>query len=162
VQQGMVVAVVASMVDHLRHSYRPRSSVLVKGPAGHWKSLPVVSGARTETGLVVYRFGSSLYFANAAAFLDDLKVLTADQPQWVCLDAAAIGDVDFSAITVLLQAAEMLRPLGVRLIMSAVLPPVRHQLDRYGVTAELGPDAYYDTPGEVLKAYHRQRRALPA
>ena len=162
VQQGMVVAVVASMVDHLRHSYRPRSSVLVKGPAGHWKSLPVVGGARTETGLVVYRFGSSLYFANAAAFLDDRKVLTADQPQWVCLDAAAIGDVDFSAITVLLQAAEMLRPLGVRLIMSAVLPPVRHQLDRYGVTAELGPDAYYDTPGEVLKAYHRQRRALPA
>ncbi len=159
VQQGMVVAVAASMVDHLRHTYRPHSSVLIKGAAGHWQSLPVADGARTEAGLVVYRFGSSLYFANAAAFLDDLKVLTADQPpQWLCLDAAAIGDVDFSATAVLLQAAVMLRPRGVRLIMSTVLPSVRHQLDSYGVTAELGADAYYDTPGVVLKAYHRQRR----
>ncbi len=145
------------MVDHLRHSYRPRSSVLVKSAGGHWQSVPVAPGARTEPGLVVYRFGSSLYFANATTFLDDLEELTAGEaPRWFCVDAAAIGDVDFSATAVLLQAAALLRQHGTRLVMSSVLLPVRHQLDRYGVSAQLAPDAYFDTPGEVLKAYHDQ------
>ena len=157
VKQGMVVAIVASMVDHLRHSYRPRSSVLVKSAAGHWQSLPVTPGARTEPGLVVYRFGSSLYFANAATFLDDVKALTltGPPPKWFCVDAAAIGDVDYSAAAVLLHTSELLQPRGVRLVLSGVVTPVRRQLDRYGVSAVLGKGAYFDTAGEVLEDYHR-------
>jgi MFS superfamily sulfate permease-like transporter len=42
VEQGVVLAIVASVVDHLRHSYAPRSSLLVKSPAGHWQSQPVL------------------------------------------------------------------------------------------------------------------------
>ena len=61
VQWGIGVAVVASIIDHLSHSYRPRSSVLAKSPAGHWRQMLVQPGARSEPGLVIYRFGSSLY-----------------------------------------------------------------------------------------------------
>jgi SulP family sulfate permease len=35
VEEGIVLAVVASVIDHLRHSYRPLNCVLVKSPAGH-------------------------------------------------------------------------------------------------------------------------------
>ena len=66
VEYGIALAVVASIVDHLRHSYSPLNSVLVKSPAGHWHAAPVGPGARTEEGLVIYRFGTSLYYANAA------------------------------------------------------------------------------------------------
>src|SRR5271165_3693935 len=55
VEDGIVLAVVASVVDHLRHSYSPFNSVLVKSAAGHWQPVPVAPGARTEEGLVVYR-----------------------------------------------------------------------------------------------------------
>lgn len=157
VKQGIIVAVLASMVDHLRHSYRPRSSVLVKSAAGHWRSMPVSAGARTEAGLVMYRFGSSLYFANATAFLDDLRLLTPDghEPEWFGLDCAAIGDVDYSAAAALLHTSESLRGRGIRLVLSAVVPPVRRQLDGYGVSAAVGEDSIFDTAGEVLEAYHR-------
>lgn len=47
VEQGVLLAIAASMVDHLRHSYHPRSSVLVKSAAGHWQSLPVSVGVGT-------------------------------------------------------------------------------------------------------------------
>jgi hypothetical protein len=40
------------------------------------------------------------------------------------------------------------------MLSSAVLGPVREQLDRYGISAALGPGAYYDTPGEALEAFH--------
>jgi hypothetical protein len=42
---------------------------------------------------------------------------------------------------------EHLHQRQVRLVMSSVLDPVRQQLDRYGISAALGADAYYDTPG---------------
>ena len=76
VEYGLVLAVVASIVDHLRHSYSPLNSVLVKSPAGHWRPIPVAPGARTEEGLVIYRFGTSLYFANAPKLVDDVMALT--------------------------------------------------------------------------------------
>ena len=41
-----------------------------------------------------------------------------------------------------------------RLVISSVVGPVRQQLDRYGISKALGPDAYYDTPGEALEAFH--------
>jgi hypothetical protein len=35
---------------------------------------------------------------------------------------------------------------------------VRHQLDRYGISVALGQAAYFETPGEALKAFHSTLR----
>jgi len=156
VEEGIVLAVVASVIDHLRHSYRPFNSVLVKSPAGHWQPAPVLPGARTEEGLVVYRFGTSLYYANASRLIDDVTALAAGGSplRWMVLDGAAIGDVDYTAAAVLTRVIEHLRARHIRFAVSSILGPVREQLDRYGIGAALGPGAYYDTPGEALEAFH--------
>ena len=157
VEQGIIVAIVASIVDHLRHSYSPLNSVLVKSPEGHWRATPVTPGARTEPGLAVYRFGTSLYYANAARFAADLIAVAghdlatdAEPLRWLVIDWAAIGDVDYTASTVLAKVVERLHERHVRLVFSSVLGPVKRQLDRYGISA----DACYDTPGEALEAFH--------
>ncbi len=156
VEEGIALAVAISIIDHLRHTSHPRSSVLVKSPAGHWQPAPVVPGARTEEGLAVYRFGSSLYYANAARLVDDvISIAARGSPlRWLILDAAAIGDVDYTAAGVLSRVIEHLRGRDIRFALSSVLDPVRKQLDRYGISAALGPGAYYDTPGEALEAFH--------
>src|SRR5690242_7005704 len=165
VEQGIIVAIVASIVDHLRHSYSPLNSVLVKSPEGHWRATPVTPGARTEPGLAVYRFGTSLYYANAARFAADLIAVAGHDPapvpatgpvtdaeplRWLVIDWTAIGDVDYTASTVLAKVVERLHERHVRLVFSSVLGPVKRQLDRYGISA----DACYDTPGEALEAFH--------
>ena len=151
-----MLAVVASVIDHVRHTYHPFNSVLVKSPAGHWQPAPVRPGARTEPGLVIYRFGTSLYYANASRLIDDVTALAAQGGplRWMVIDFAAIGDVDFTAAAVLTRVIEHLRKRHIRLAVSSVLGPVREQLDRYGISAALGPGAYYDTPGEALEAFH--------
>jgi high affinity sulfate transporter 1 len=156
VEEGIVLAVVASVIDHLRHSYRPLNSVLVKSPAGHWQPAPVLPGARTEEGLVVYRFGTSLYYANASRLIDDVTALAAQGSplRWMVLDCAAIGDVDYTAAAVLTRVIEHLRKRHIRLAVSTVHSPVHEQLDRYSISAALGRGAYYDTPGEALEAFH--------
>ena len=156
VEFGIALAIVASIVDHLRHSYSPRNSVLVKSPGGHWQPAPVVPGARTEAGLVVYRFGTSLYYANASRLLDDITALAGHGGplRWLVFDCAAIGDVDYTASVVLTRVVEHVHRRHMRFVVTTALGPVREQLDRYGISAVLGPGAYYDTPGEALEAFH--------
>ena len=154
VQDGIVVAVVASVIDHLRHSYHPRNSVLVKSLAGHWQAFPVTPDVRTEPGLVVYRFGTSLYYANAIRLVEDMLTLAQGTPfRWLVLDCAAIGDIDYTASSVLTQTVRQLHERHVRFVLADVLGPVRTQLDRYGISAAISPDAYYDTPGQALEAF---------
>jgi high affinity sulfate transporter 1 len=155
VQDGIVVAVIASIIDHLRHSYRPRNSVLVKSAAGHWQATPVTPGARTEPGLVIYRFGTSLYFANTSRLLEDLvEVSTGGSPlRWFVLDSAAIGDVDYSASSMLSAVIAQLHQRHIRFAMASVITPVRQQLEHYGISGAAGPDHYFDTPGEALEAF---------
>jgi len=157
VEQGIVLAIVASVVDHLRHSYNPLNSILVKSPEGHWRATPVVAGARTEPGLAVYRFGTSLYYANAARLAADIIAVaghdsvTGEAPlRWLVIDWTAIGDVDYTAAGVLAKVVERLHEGHVRLVFTSVLGPVRHELRRYGIS----PDAWYDTPGEALEAFN--------
>jgi sulfate permease, SulP family len=156
VEEGIALAVAASIIDHLRHTSHPNNSLLVKSAAGHWQPAPVRPGARTEEGLAVYRFGTSLYYANASRLIDDITTLTAQGSplRWLVLDGAAIGDVDYTAAAVLTRVIEHLRKRQIRFAVSSVLGPVHEQLDSYGTSAALGPGAYYDTPGEALEAFH--------
>ena len=155
VQNGIALAVLASVVDHLRHSYHPRNSLLVKSPTGHWQAVPVLPGARTEPGLVVYRFGTSLYYANASRLLEDLMALVGQGSpiRWFVLDCAAIGDVDYTASALLAQAVREFHERHIRFVVANVIGPVHKQLDRYGISTAMGPGAYYDTPGEALEAF---------
>ena len=155
-EYGIVLAIIASMIDHLRHSYRPLNCVLVKSPEGHSHPVPAEPGARTEGGLVVYRFGTSLYYANGSRFLDDVVALVAHGGplRWLVIDCAAIGDVDYTASMALLKVVEHAHQHHVHVALSSVLGPVRQQLDRYGISKALGQDAYFDTPGHALEAFH--------
>jgi sulfate permease, SulP family len=156
VEYGIAVAIIASMVDHLRHSYNPLNNVLVKSPEGYWHPIPAAPGARTEEGLVVYRFGTSLYYANANRLIEDVTMLvTRGSPlRWMVIDFAAIGDVDYTASAVLAKVVEHVHQHHVHLALSSVLDPVRHQLDRYGISKALGEPAYFETAGEALNAFH--------
>jgi high affinity sulfate transporter 1 len=155
VEYGIVLAIIASVVDHLRHSYSPLNSVLVKSPEGHWQPVPAGPGARTEEGLVVYRFGTSLYYANASRLAEDIAALVGHGSplRWMVIDCAAIGDVDYTASAVLVKVAEHVHQHHVHLALSCVLGPVRRQLDHYGISKALGQDAYFDTPGAALEAF---------
>jgi MFS superfamily sulfate permease-like transporter len=74
--------------------------------------------------------------------------------RWMVIDCAAIGDVDYTASAVLAKVTEHVHQHHVHLALSCVLGPVRRQLDHYGISKALGRDAYFDTPGAALEAFH--------
>jgi high affinity sulfate transporter 1 len=162
IEAGIAVAVVASIIDHLRHSYTPHNAVLTKSKTGHWKPSPVTSGVRTAPGLVIYRFGSSMYFANASRLAEDLAIVfkvpapKGDPIRWFCLDCTAIGDVDYTAGTALGRVHRQLTASGVRMLLAGAIDPVRAQLEAYGL--DFGADAYKETSGEVLAEFETWKR----
>jgi high affinity sulfate transporter 1 len=162
VEQGIILAIVLSIIDHLRYTYHPRSIVLIRVAGRHqWRAAPAGPGVRTLDGLVIYRFGATLYYANAHSLLADVTAFLHDGASlaWFCLDAAAIGDVDYTAAQALHRLHDQLKGHGVRLVIAEPSPDVRAALDRYGITALIGPDGYIDSIGGVLEAYRAQSGA---
>ncbi len=71
--------------------------------AGIWQLNPVVPGAVTEPGLVIYRFGAPLFYANAGRFAEEIVLLAGPAPsavRWLVVDAGAITQVDYTAARV--------------------------------------------------------------
>jgi high affinity sulfate transporter 1 len=168
VEQGIGLAIVLSLIDHLRHSYKPFDAVMVPLPAGRWKMLAVEQGDQARPGLVVYLFGASLYYANAVRFSQEiLKLVEGAHPNisWFVLDAAAMTNIDFTGADTIQQVHQLLQKQGVTLLLSNVVDVVQKQLDHYGLTALIGEEHFYDTLAEVLEAYQQETnrtQVLPA
>jgi high affinity sulfate transporter 1 len=157
VEQGIILAMIVSLLRIVRHSYRPHTAVLVQGPGGIWQLTPVVPGAVTEPGLVVYRFGASLFYANAGMFADEIRGLAGPEPslpRWLVVDAEAITNVDYTAAQVVHELQQDLSRRGVTLIFAHVRSDLKLDLDRHHLTEAIGPDRIFDSLHEALAAYH--------
>jgi sulfate permease, SulP family len=164
VMAGIGVAVVLSLIDQVRHTYRPRTRVLVRDSAGAWSAAVPEPGRLAAPGVLAYRFEANLFYANASRFADELigLVANAGQPvRAIILDASGIDSVDYSAAKMLLQTRAELGKRGVGVVTVATPDGVLDDLRRYGLggaDARLFPtlDAAFDairesavTPGHA-------------
>jgi SulP family sulfate permease len=157
VEQGILLAMVLSLLRIVHHSYRPHTAVLVQGEGGIWQLTPVVPGAVTEPGLAVYRFGAALFYANAGMFADQIRSLAGPAPsplRWLLVDAGAITNVDYTAAQVVRELQQDLANRGVALVVAHVQSDLRPDLDRHHLTEVIGPDRIFDSLHEALGAYH--------
>ncbi|MGE5770198.1 MAG: SulP family inorganic anion transporter, partial [Betaproteobacteria bacterium] len=94
--QGVLVAVVLSLINVIYHISRPHDALLDDVDAGGgtvYRGVTDKETALTEPGLIVYRFDAPLVFANAAFFTERLEGLVASAGaglKCVILDAEAI------------------------------------------------------------------------
>jgi len=152
VEHGIVLAIALSVLRHVRHSYRPHTMVLVPVD-GQWQPLPAAPGVETEPGLIVYRFGADLFFANDNHFADEVRSLIAQAPhpvQWFLIDAGAITDLDYSAARCLRELCEELAVQKVGLIFARVNEYLRADMNRHGITAVIGADHVFGTLHQAL------------
>ena len=161
VEQGIILAMVLSLLRIVHHSYRPHTAVLVQDKEGIWELTPVVPGAVTEPGLVVYRFGAPLFYANAGMFADEVRRLAGPfAVRWLIVDAGAITNVDYTAAHVVRELLQDLANRGVALVFAHVQSDLKPDLDRHRLTEAIGPDRLFDTLHEALATYPRDFRVI--
>ena len=156
VEQGITIAIVLSVVVHLRHSYRPSDKLLVQGPTERWLGKPLASGAQAAPGLAMYRFGASLYYANASRLAEEVREIRKNaQPalEWLCVVVEAVIDVDYTGSAVLRAGVERLQKHGITVVVCEVPDEVKAELDKDGLTELIGADNFYGDVDDVLQAY---------
>ncbi|MEW9583443.1 SulP family inorganic anion transporter [Paraburkholderia sp. DGU8] len=155
VEHGILIAVTLSLLRHVRHSYRPHTMVLVPGEDGVWLPVPAVPGIQTTPGLIVYRFGADLFYANDHFFVEDIRHLVDRAPSAVrCLviDASAITDLDYSAARSVGELCNTLKQSGIEVIFARVNRYLRSDMDRHGITPIVEERCIFGTLHEALFA----------
>ncbi|MCK2218601.1 sulfate permease [Actinomadura sp. ATCC 31491] len=163
---GILLAVALSVAEMLARVARPHDAVLGLVPdlAG-MHDIDDYPAARTIPGLVVYRYDSPLFFANAQDF--HRRALAAvdhqDVPvRWFVLNAEANVEVDVTALDALDSLRGELERRGIVFAMARVKQDLRVFLDAYGLTAAVGAERIFPTLPTAVQAYEAWRRdALP-
>lgn len=141
VEQGVLLAVALSLLEHVRHSYRPHTMVLQPDVAGGWLTIPAAPGLQTEPGLILYRFAADLFYANADHFADEVRALVAQAPvpvRWFVIEAAAITDLDYSAARSLHDLLSDMVQQNVNVAFARVGPFLRADMEAQGIAGVIG------------------------
>jgi len=153
VEPGILLAIALSLFRHVRHSYRPHSMVLIQGIAGPWMPVEATPGRQTRPGLIVYRFGADLWYANRNLFVDEVRALIEKAPEpvrWLVIDAEAMPDIDYSAAATVRDLLTDLTGKGIGLAFGRVSASLRSDMDRHGITPLLGDARVLATLHEAL------------
>jgi MFS superfamily sulfate permease-like transporter len=93
VVNGSILALVLSLLQHVRHSYQPPAAVETRTADGHWQMSALETGRMAAPGLLVYWFGSDLFYANVDRFATQAHKLATESPsrvRWLVVDAGAL------------------------------------------------------------------------
>ncbi|KOU22773.1 SulP family inorganic anion transporter [Streptomyces sp. WM6368] len=160
---GVLLAVALSVAELLMRVARPHDAVegMVPGLAG-MHDIDDYPTARTIPGLLIYRYDSPLFFANAEDFRRRAlaSVAAQDAPvHWFVLNTEANVEVDITALDALEALRSELARQEIVFALARVKQDLRHPLDAYGLTAKVGPERIFPTLPTAVAAYRDWQRA---
>ncbi|HEY2456834.1 MAG TPA: SulP family inorganic anion transporter [Candidatus Acidoferrum sp.] len=161
VEDGILLALVLSLLQHVRHSYKPSVAVKTQTADGNWQMSAVEPGRMAAPGLLVYWFGSDLFYANIDRFATQVRKLATESPssmRWLVVDAGAITSVDYTAGGTLKELDKDLAQHGVALVFAHISESLKSDLDCLGLTEVIGPNRQFETLRECLAAYASRTR----
>jgi sulfate permease, SulP family len=156
VEDGIMLALILSLLQHVRHSYRPHAAVETRAAEGHWLMKPLSPEHMAAPGLIVYWFGSDLFYANFDRFAGQAHKLVTDSQSpvtWLVVDAGAITSIDYTAGGGLKELTKELDKKEVTLVFAHINENFRADLDRQELTEVIGPTRMFETLRECLAAY---------
>lgn len=154
---GIGLAVGLSVLDLIRRIAHPHDGILgyVPGLAG-MHDVDDYPTAVQVPGLVVYRYDSPLFFANAEDFLTRaMSAVDAARPgcQWFVLNAEANVEVDLTSVDTLETLRETLEARGIVFALARVKFELRDQLIAAGFAQRVGEDRIFPTLPTAVQAY---------
>jgi high affinity sulfate transporter 1 len=145
VEQGILLAIVISLIDRLRRQYHPHSEVLVSDGEVASRLAPrlVMRGELPPGSLddvLVFRFSAPLFFANATYFGDhvrELMVQATTPVRVLILDCAAMEDIDYTGAQTLAELGHELAGVGGVVVVTEISDEALAMLRATGVDADI-------------------------
>ncbi|SNT60908.1 high affinity sulphate transporter 1 [Asanoa hainanensis] len=158
---GVLFAVGLSVAEMLLRVARPHDAVqgLVPGLPG-MHDVDDFPQAHTVPGLVIYRYDSPLFFANAEDF--HRRALAAVDQQrervaWFVLNTEANVEVDITALDAVERLRRDLEERGIVFALARVKQDLLDDLQAFGLAAAVGADRIFPTLPTAVNAYEHWR-----
>jgi len=161
VEQGILLAILLSLLQHIRKSYQPYSGIIMHDPKEQWRLEKAIPNEFIEPGLVMYWFGASLYYANANHFAEEVRKLIGSdhsKPRWLAVDSSAITGIDFTAGLMIRDLQKELANQDIVLAFTRVNENLRSDFDRLGITKLIGEDHLFLSRTSCVEAYRQAFR----
>jgi sulfate permease, SulP family len=158
---GVLLAVALSVIEMLARVARPHDAVLgrVPGLAG-MHDVDDYPNAEQIRGLLVYRYDSPLFFANAEDFRRRALAAVSEyngQIRWFVLNTEAIVEVDITGLDALELVRSTLTDRGIVVALARVKQDLLDDLVAYGLADSLGSDLLFPTLPTAVAAYEAWR-----
>ncbi|WP_343243683.1 sulfate permease [Streptomyces sp. SID13726] len=162
---GVLVAVGLSVAELLSRVARPHDAIegVVPGVAG-MHDIDDYPTARTIPGLLVYRYDSPLFFANAENFHRRALAAVDEQTtpvRWFVLNAEANVEVDITALDAVDELRRQLTDRGVVFALARVKQDLLNDLKAYGLADAVGPELIFPTLPTAVAAYRHWADGRP-
>lgn len=159
VEQGIFLAVILSLLQHIRQNYRPYTACILHDVADHWRMEDAAPGRMLEPGLVMFWFGSALFYANAPYFVEQARKLVDESPtpvRWLAIDCSAITSLDFSAGRALAELQQDLEKAGVVVALARIQVKRHGDLEQLGLVRRIGSHRIFTSRKDCVDAYRAE------
>jgi high affinity sulfate transporter 1 len=154
--QGIVAAIVLSMIGLTSQTAHPRVSVIGrKRGADVLRPLsPEHPDDETFPGLLIVRPEGRLYFANAQYVAERIDALVAEhKPRVLALDLSRVPDVEYSALQVLAEGERRRAQDGIVVWLAGLNPGVLETVRQSALHAQFGPQRLLFNAREAIVRY---------
>lgn len=154
---GVLVAVALSVLLMMVEVARPHSAALgfVPDLAG-MHDITDFPDAAEERGLLIFRYDSPLFFANANNFLIHAREMVAERMpdlKWFALQSEAIVEIDSTGLDALESLARELQAADVRFVLVRAKSELVQTLTDTGFIDTIGRDSVFPTLPTLVAAY---------
>ena len=167
VEQGILLAIVLSLLQHVRKNYLPKTGLIRHDPVEKWRIEKVSSNTFIEPGIVMYWFGAELFYANANHFSEEIRRIvneTTPKIHWLVVDTGTLSSIDYSAGLTIRELFQDLTALNVVLVLARINDDLKEDLDELGLTELFGKEKLFYTREASLDAFraaHQDNRITP-
>ena len=159
---GICLAIVIAVIEYLWDGWRPHFAILgrVDGVRGY-HDVQRYAEARRVPGLVLFRWDAPLFFANGELFRECILAAIEESPtpaRRVVVAAEPVTSIDVTSADMLEELVENLRERGIELHFAEMKDPVKDKLQRFGLLAMFGENAFQPTVGAAVDAYLSDHR----
>jgi SulP family sulfate permease len=154
--EGIVVAIIVSMIGLASQTAQPRVSVIGrKRGADVLRPLsPEHPDDETFPGLLIVRPEGRLFFVNAQYVGERIRELVAQhRPRVLAVDMSRVPDIEYSALQALMDGERQLAEAGVEVWLAALNPGVLQMVRHAGLDQRLGRERMLFNARAAIERY---------
>jgi SulP family sulfate permease len=153
---GVITGVILSFVLVLIKSSIPRITELGRVPGEtFYRSIKQSKSPQRVDGAIIIRYDDQIYFANQEYYYRETLTIVEESAQpvdYLILDLRGVQDIDSSGLRYMERLHDVLRSMGITLLVGGAISPVRRNMSLAGLRRHIGEDNFYPSIQKAVES----------